>query len=76
MIRSKPTISGKSLPLLLCAVGCLLLNWPILSIFGDPGGFPAIAYVFCIWLCIICGLAWYCHNESAVAEDRCAEEDR
>jgi hypothetical protein len=74
--RLKRTLAGRPIPLFLCAVACLLLNWPILSIFGDPGGFPAIVYLFCIWLGIICGLAWYCHNETAIAEDHGVEESQ
>jgi hypothetical protein len=60
--RKRENTSGS---LLLCIAGLLLLNWPLLSIFGETGGFPTIAYLFFIWLCLICCLSWYCSIEAA-----------
>lgn len=75
MATSKRTNEGKSVALFLGVAACLLLNWPILSIFGESSGLPAIAYLFFIWLCIIVCLAWYCHKEAAnTPVERSSEE--
>jgi hypothetical protein len=66
---------NKSVSLLLCIAGLLLLNWPLLSIFGDGGGFPTIAYLFFIWLCLIGCLSWYCAKEAAKTPKDIPEEN-
>ena len=75
MATSQRADGGKPVTLFLFITACLLLNWPILSIFGDTSGLPAIAYLFFIWLCIIACLARYCHREAANSpEDYRSEE--
>jgi hypothetical protein len=43
-------------------MGCVLLNFPILSLFarsGDIGGIPLLyAYVFGAWILLIGAMAW------------------
>ncbi len=43
-------------------MGCVLLNYPILSLFSRPGdqaGIPLLyAYVFAAWVLIIALMAW------------------
>lgn len=77
MERSKQSRQGIPLPFLLGVTACLLLNWPVLSIFGNAGGFLTIAYLFFIWLCIIFTLSWYCCKEATnTPEDLGSEEDQ
>lgn len=75
MATSKRTNGGKSVTLFLFVTAFLLLNWPILSIFGESSGLPAIAYLFFIWLCIIVCLAWYCHKEAANTPEELRSEE-
>ncbi|EKD38052.1 MAG: hypothetical protein ACD_75C00882G0001 [uncultured bacterium] len=75
MATSQRANEGKPVTLFLGLTACLLLNWPILSIFGETSGLPAIAYLFFIWLCIIVCLAWYCHKEAANTPEELRSEE-
>jgi len=59
MHRNK--LSGQRLVMAFMA-GCLLFNYPILSIFDRPGllfGSPQVfVYLFAVWLALIALMAW------------------
>ena len=76
MERSKGTRDGTAIAPLLCVAACLLLNWPILSIFGDSDKTAAVAYLFFVWLCIIFCLAIYCRKESTKKPQEPGCEDK
>ena len=76
MERSKGTRDGTAIAPLLCVAACLLLNWPILSIFGDSDKTAAVAYLFFVWLCIIFCLTLYCRKEATKSPQEPGSEDK
>ncbi len=62
----------------LCALGCLLLSYPLLALFNRPlllAGVPLVyVYLFGAWALLIALMAWATRRGSPEAEPRNPEQ--